>query len=134
MDPVRGLAGILCLFVGATLTSFATITTSIVVVHALVMHTHPFPSGTGAGDLLTLAVFGIPLFIIGHVLAPGKLTAGGRALVTAGLMWWLLSGSCYATWYSGDKSGLAIAGAVVITSISALLFGLGAARRETDEA
>jgi hypothetical protein len=84
--------------------------------------------------LLALLAFAVPLFFIGHVLAPGRLTAGGRALVTAGLLWWFLSGSCYATWFAGDKSGLVFAGAVIITSISALLIGIGSVNREADAA
>jgi len=134
MDPVRGLAGILCLFVGATLSSFAMIMASIGVMHGLQAHEQPVTSGSGTREVLTLLAFGLPLFIIGHVLVPGRLTAGGRALVTAGLLWWFLSGSCYATWFAGDKSGLAIAGAIIITSISAILLGLAAVRRESDQA
>lgn len=77
------------------------------------------------------AILGSVVYFLGRLLMRGRLGFWGRALTTTGLLWWLLTGLCYATFFGSETFGAVFGYAFLIMAVGAVFVAVGQTLRRT---
>jgi hypothetical protein len=145
MIVFRRLLGALIVFVGAFVFVASATAAGMVVVHNIALEhrmstvfnqrleTH-YINSFELWFALSLAAIAGAVYGLGRMLLHGALSFWGRLLTSFGVLWWLLTGLCYATLFGAETHGAVFAGAFLIMSVGTLAVAIGQTLRPSPEA